>query len=242
MIIYFLLDTAGPRYNIRFLHNFQQYIKCRMRLQDFKVVYICPDHNEKYHTRKLHMDNLLKSMGFKDIVHYKSGTEAYPQCLSLATIGALEKYIDEPILLLEDDIECTGESTDINVPDDVDAVYVGISRTAGHPIENRNVYFAQFEHYSTTQVRVINMLTAHAIFYKSKMYKQAVVELLKREYKTFVNDISISRIQPKYKILAMTRPLFFQSNKFNENPHFNVEASTKVQIFCSEAGWFTKYV
>lgn len=46
-----------------------------MCIQDFKVVYICPDHNEKYHARKLHMGSMLATLGFKDVVHYKSGTD-----------------------------------------------------------------------------------------------------------------------------------------------------------------------
>jgi hypothetical protein len=205
-----------------------------MRIQEYKVIYICPDHNEKYHTRKLHMDNLLTSMGFLDIVHYKSGNEQYPRCLTLALIDILETYIDEPILLLEDDVEFTEVSTDIDIPDDVDAIYLGLSQCAGHPTENYNIYFAKFEPYSSTQVRVMNMLSSHAIFYNSRRYKQAMIDLLKQEWKTFALDISVSRIQPKYKILANMRPLFFQSNKFNQIVNnFSVEWATKIEIVCN---------
>ena len=78
-----------------------------MRLQDFKVVYICPDHNDKYHARKVHMETLLTDLGFKDIVHYKSGTYSYPKCLNDATVDILTTYRYEPILVLEDDVEFT---------------------------------------------------------------------------------------------------------------------------------------
>jgi hypothetical protein len=65
-----------------------------MRIQDFKVVYICPDHNEKYHARKVHMDTMLAELGFKDIVHFKSGTEGYPKCLANANVDILTQYMN----------------------------------------------------------------------------------------------------------------------------------------------------
>lgn len=184
------------------------------------------------------MDNLLKSMGFLDIVHYKSGTEKYPKCLTLALTTVLETYIDEPFLLLEDDVEYTGLSTDIDIPENADAIYLGLSRSAGHPIENRNIYYAQFDHYSSTQVRVMNMLGSHAIFYNSKRYKQAVIDILNKEWKTFALDVSVSRIQPIYNIYANMCPLFFQSNKFNNDSNINVEAGTKLQVASNLYGWF----
>lgn len=62
-------------------------------------LYICPDHNEKYHTRNLHMDNMLDTIGFKDFTHFKSSTENYPTCLNKATIDILENNLDNPILI-----------------------------------------------------------------------------------------------------------------------------------------------
>jgi len=73
-------------------------------ITEFKVVFICPDHNEKYHQRKVHMENMLKKIGFTRIEHYKSSTENYPDCLSKATIDILENNLDSPILIVEDDI------------------------------------------------------------------------------------------------------------------------------------------
>jgi hypothetical protein len=84
----------------------------------------------------------------------------------------------------------------------------------------------------------MNMLGAHAIFYNSKRYKQVVIDLLKKEGKSFALDVSVSRIQPKYNIYANMRPLFFQSRKFNDDPNFNVEAATKLQVASNLYGWF----
>lgn len=201
-------------------------------LTDFKVVYICPDHNEKYHTRKVYMETLLKSKGFKDIVHFKSGTEQYPRCLTIAIRDVLTKYMDEPILVLEDDVEMIN-TMGFSIPINTDAIYLGLSKCASHPTENYNVYYAQFEAYSDTQVKVINMLSAHAILYVSKKYKEAVIHTLEGCIKSldrYISDMEVSKIQKNYNVYANKIPTFYQSNKFNDPTDFNVERATKIQI------------
>jgi hypothetical protein len=196
-----------------------------MKIQDLKVVYICPDHNEKYHKRKLHMDTMLSELGFKDVTHYKSGTEGYPVCLSKATVDILTTYMDTPILILEDDIEFTGVD-DFDFVEDADVIYFGISRSAGHPSQNIDQGVVQFEPYSETQVRIKNMLTTHAILYISKSYKQSVIELLSNCM--IYNDVALSRIQSSFKVLANKRPSFYQSNKYNTGDH--LELYTNFQL------------
>jgi hypothetical protein len=196
-----------------------------MRLQDFKVVYICPDHNDKYHARKVHMETLLMDLGFKDVVHYKSGTYSYPKCLNDATVDILTTYRYEPILVLEDDVEFTGIS-EFEFVHGADAIYFGVSRCAGHPTLNKNEGVCVFKPYSETQVRVLNMLSAHAILYITSQYKEAVCEKL-RSTNGF-NDIAMSRIQPLYRILANKTPSFFQSAKFNAPDHN--EAYTRFKL------------
>lgn len=189
-----------------------------MRIQEFKVVYICPDHNEKYHARKVHMDSMLATIGFTDIVHYKSGTAAYPKCLNDATIDILTTYRNEPIILLEDDVEFTGVDQ-FEFVHGADAIYFGISRCASHPVLEINSGVCSFRPYSDTQVRILNMLSAHAILYITPRYKDAVCEKLRTT--TGFNDIAMSRIQPLYRILANKTPSFFQSAAFNSPGHRN---------------------
>ena len=197
-----------------------------MKITAYKVIYICPDHNEKYHMRKLHMDDLLTKIGFTNIEHYTSGTQNYPSCLNDATVDILQHNLDEPVIILEDDVEWTG--IDEIVDEDADAIYLGISKCAGHPTENIDVGSSVFEKWSDSQVRIINMLSAHAILYKSKQYKMAVITKL-LEYKNIVyhTDVLISRIQPNFIVLACKKPLFYQSSRFN-TPH--VEHCTKFEI------------
>jgi hypothetical protein len=188
-----------------------------MKINELKTTYMCPDHNEKYHNRKLHMDNLLNTIGFKDFTHYLSSTENYPSCLNKATIDILENNLDNPILILEDDVEWTGVQDFIFDPT-ADAIYFGLSRSGGHPTENIHLGDSVFEPWSDSQVKVLNMLSGHAILYISKSYKEAVIKSIKTNT-PYHHDVLLSRLQPNFTILANKKPVFYQSSKFNIGIH-----------------------
>lgn len=201
-----------------------------MKITEFKTFYICPDHNDKYRARKVHIDKLLTQIEIKDFTHYKSSSNAYPDCLSEATIDILQNNLDTPILILEDDIEWTGIE-EIDYDQSCDAIYLGLSKSGGHPTENIHLGCSQFENWSSTQVRVKNMLTTHAILYNSRKYKEDVITILKNNLgNNYYNDVLISRIQNNFTILANKNPIFFQSSKFNNTTHeeewtrFNIDS------------------
>lgn len=149
-----------------------------LKFSDITVVYICPAHNEKYLARKVHMDALCAELGFKEVIHWRSGTEGYPECLNIATIQIMEQFADRPILILEDDVDAQG-LREFEVPDDADAIYLGLSKCGGSKIINRWQGGAIFEPYSTEQARVMNMLSGHAIYYHSAAYRRAVAAYLR---------------------------------------------------------------
>jgi hypothetical protein len=203
-----------------------------MRLQDIKIVFICPDHNERYHKRKLHMENMLARIGCKNVHHYKSGTEKFPICISNSVINILSENIDTPVLILEDDVIFKGIDT-FECDDSVDAVYLGLGKWAGHPTENRNDDCTlKVEPYSMTQVRIKNMLSGHAVFYKSRKYKEAVISILKSNLDgiAWETDVLIARLQPQFTILANMKPLFYQSAVLNTGHNNNAERLTNFQI------------
>jgi hypothetical protein len=198
-----------------------------MKITDLKVIYICPDHNEKYHERKLYMDDLLKKIGFTNIIHYKSGTANYPACLVDATVDILTTYMNEPFLLLEDDVGFTGV-LEFDMPAEADAIYFGLSKYGGSKTINRWDGLATHGPYSATQTRVLNMLAAHAILYISARYKQAVVDaLLPYRNISYNSDVLMSRIQANFNVLALKKPVFYQSSKFNKE---NQEDATKITL------------
>ena len=199
-----------------------------------KVVFICPDNSPKYTARKHMMLWLLETVGFSNIEHFKSENIPYPRGLVQATRDILKKYIDEPVLVLEDDIAYTGIST-IDIPDGADAFYLGLSECAAHPVfQHHALELSKFEQTSSEHtVRILNMLSAHAILYLSRPYKEAVIEAMEYNLiRGYTNDVSIAHLQPSYNIYASKIPSFYQSRAFNPTHEFNinVEDQTNIQI------------
>jgi hypothetical protein len=191
-----------------------------MKLIDIPVIYICPDHNAKYSERKQYTQKLLEDIGFKSITHYKSGTDAYPTCLAKATIDILKNNLnDEPFILLEDDCEpflTLDAMTEITFPEDTDAFYLGFSRYGGSKTRNHWEGNSVIENYSPTHIRVLNMLTTHAVLYKSRRYKEAVIQTMNGIIGKlgYFNDVALSRIQSSYRVYGYYYPFFYQSPKF----------------------------
>jgi hypothetical protein len=188
-----------------------------MKLQDLKVVYICPDHNDKYRAWKEHMVALLASIGFapEKIEHFKSSTEEYPDCLSKAIVEILTKYREEPILILEDDVEFTGLD-EFDRVEEADAIYFGLSIAGGHATNNHADGPCRHIPYSDSQVRLQNMLGGHAILYVSAAYKQDVIKSFQEHMgQKYYNDVLMSRLHPHFLVLANKKPSFYQTARFN---------------------------
>lgn len=188
-------------------------------VRDIPTLYVNPG-TSKYGKRLEHMQQLVQNIGMRDAKHYKSSAKAYPSCLTDTYASILEQHLDdEPLLILEDDVQWNGYHA-IEVPADADAIYLGICRIGhNHSLKKSNTY-AEISHVSDNVVKVHNMLSLHAIVYKSKRFKQAVAELFrKHDNDNNVHcDVLITTLQPHFNVYALRTPLFWQSREFNNAP------------------------
>jgi hypothetical protein len=181
-------------------------------LRKIKTVFICPDHTDKYKERRLHMEKILKHYKFENVTFYKSGQGGFP--LNTATHNILQQNLDDPILILEDDIVFRKNPEFVyEIPETSDAVYFGISGTCmDFEIDrNRMVVRSDYECYNETFFRIKNMLSAHAILYLNKNYKLALCEKLLAVWEP--NDVIMTMLQPDYQIYGVCIPLCWQSAK-----------------------------
>jgi hypothetical protein len=148
-------------------------------------------------------------------------------------MNILKLCLDIPVLILEDDVNYI-DMLEFDFIEEADAIYFGLSATAGHPIKSTCNGNAEFEHYSKNQTRILNMLSTHAILYISRRYKEAVIKAMEECIKIELpSDIAMSRIQKDYLILANKIPTFYQSLEFNEEQRdiqINIEYITKIHI------------
>ncbi len=195
-----------------------------IKLKEISVIFICPDHNQKYNNRKVHIESLLRKLNFNNIIHYKSNSDGYPKSLNDAYLEIFSKY-KPPFLLLEDDVNINVTIPNIlNLPDNTDAFYMGLSSGAGDKFENYDIGNSTFKKESK-YLKVKNMLTTHSILYISNRYVNRIYNLIKTMPQKYYNDIAISRIQSEYNLYTERFPYFYQDEK--QGGH---EKATKIII------------
>lgn len=186
-----------------------------IKLKEIKVIYISPNHNEKYNKRKIHMDHILTKLGFTNIIHYKSSTENYPYCLNKASIDIFSNY-QLPYLLLEDDIESNFDyiPNELILPDNADAFYLGLSTGGGHVISNYDDGNSKFIYLNDSLLKVKNMLSAHAVLYITNKYTNRLKDELIRK-SNYYNDVLFSQNQSLFNIYCNRYCYFYQAKEYD---------------------------
>ena len=136
-------------------------------LREIPAIYINLDTDTE---RRERMESMLNEFGFKTIIRLPAtqNQDRLAAC-SHSHFNALRE-VDAPFIVFEDDCVCKNTNPIINIPDDSDAIYLGISswgRMNGH--SGPCVYYEEVVDFPDV-VRAYNMLGAHAILYLSKEY------------------------------------------------------------------------
>ena len=157
------------------------------------------------------MKKLFKTCGFES--HYRIDAEYTPNSLagcSLSHHNALNE-VEPPFILFEDDCVVKNFKPIIEIPDDADAVYLGISSWGR--MNSHSGPFVQYEDLGDGLLRIYNMLSAHAILYLNQEY----ISLCSRisEQATSIadhQDIGFAEIQRYFNVYAFDDPMFYQSS------------------------------
>ena len=157
------------------------------------------------------MKKLFKTCGFES--YYRIDAEYTPNSLagcSLSHHNALNE-VEPPFILFEDDCVVKNFKPIIEIPDDADAVYLGISSWGR--MNSHSGPFVQYEDLGGGLLRIYNMLSAHAILYLNQEY----VSLCSRisEQATSIadhQDIGFAEIQRYFNVYAFDDPMFYQSS------------------------------
>jgi hypothetical protein len=182
----------------------------KLKLTDIPVVYINLDEQTE---RRENIEKSLNELGFKNIIRVSAFKDrigkrgcAYSHAMAL-------EEIEPPFIVLEDDCVPLNFFDSIEIPDDADAVYLGISswgRMNSH--SGPCVQYEEVENYADL-LRVYNMVGAHAILYINPDY----VDLCKRiAYHGYLisdhHDIGFAEVQKYYDVYAFDSPMFYQTS------------------------------
>jgi len=158
------------------------------------------------------MQKILTECGFETTIRveaYEFSDRHLAGC-SLSHHIALNE-IDPPFIVFEDDCVIKNFSPEITIPDDADAVYLGISSWGR--MNSHSGPFVQYKRLENNLVRVYNMLGAHAILYLSQEYTSLCSKIAKNGYDISDHqDIGFAEIQRYYNVYAFDDPFFYQTS------------------------------
>jgi GR25 family glycosyltransferase involved in LPS biosynthesis len=126
---------------------------------------------------------------------------------------SLLENISTNTLVFEDDIAPTSwAATCLAVPDNTDALYLGISDHGyirGHPLGVKGTVLAS--QYTSTTKRVYNMCSAHAVLYLSNAYLDTAYETTRYCLeKGIAWDLGIAKLHKDFLVLTPNKPWFYQ--------------------------------
>lgn len=183
-----------------------------IKLTSLKVAYI---NLKEYSNRNTTMVNMLTHYGldFIRVEGIKRVRHDEFDPIASAHINALNTGAD---LILEDDCVPFNYRDTIEVPDDADVVFLGISTGTTHTTKPK------YEKLSDEIYRLYDMTTAHAILYITEAGRQwlrTAHDMTARENVGF--DISTAKLMPTINAYGLNSPVWYQ---------FDLESQTKLTL------------
>lgn len=182
----------------------------KLYLLDVPVYYINLDGQDE--KRKL-TESLLKRLGFKYVERLPAIQHEAGRIIGCARshYEILSRNLKPPFIILEDDCILNREfESEVELPDNSDSLYLGISHWGRYL--NHSGPYVHYDRVSDNIVRVYNMLATHAIMYLSQEY----VDICKRisyHYGYEVEnhlDIGFAEVHKLYNVYSFDEPLFCQ--------------------------------
>lgn len=211
----------------------------KINLLSLRVYYINLHKDKKKNIKTL---RLLESLGFKNVTrcpgfltgNYISGSgDAYQNVL-------LSRYDKgEPFILFEDDVEVTHLDHIIDIPDDADAVYLGVSKMGivdGR--DEENLLVNKVPGYNNLY-KINNMLATHAILYLNMEYVKSASDAAQRYLdRGLPHDLGIAENMKDWNVYAFDRPMFIQSPKFRYYTDTAISDLPNVTVLNKTNKWF----
>lgn len=194
-----------------------QRIKMKLQLNSLKY-YILTYRNPK---RREHVLQELRGYDITFIESipqdstYKSGAMGHSKIFD----KAIQKNSFEPFVVLEDDIKKYRDFPDeIQIPNDTDILYIGISKCA---YEKEDWGFQLvYQSHDDNVIRIYNMLSTHGYIICSIRGLLLVQKsLLEGYFKNKPWDIFMTQMQPHYHAYALKRPLIYQCKELGGAEH-----------------------
>lgn len=175
-----------------------------------------------------YMRNMLSDLGFENIIRVEASEfpERHLAGCSLSHFNSLNE-VDVPFIIFEDDCRVKNFNPIIEVPNNADAVYLGVSSWGR--MNSHSGPFVQYEKVDDNLLRVYNMLGAHSILYLSKEYA-SVCSKISIHYSNIADhqDIGFAEVQRYFNVYAFDDPMFYQTSSNGTDQKLTTYPSVEV--------------
>lgn len=181
----------------------------KLNLIDIPVYYINLDEQEEKRKRT---ETMLKQIGFKFVERFSAIRHEAGRIIGCARSHyEILNRAEVPFIILEDDCSLNKEVPQaIELPDNADALYLGISHWGRYL--NHSGPYVHTTKISEDIVRVHNMLATHAILYLSQEYANMCKRISYHFGYEVENhlDIGFAEVHKFFNVYSFDEPLFRQ--------------------------------
>ena len=175
--------------------------------------------------KEKHLEEIFKDYNLKklSVNKYLDKGKQQSACIGINKIidlGLRDQKINQgfnPFIIIEDDVSIFDKiPNQIEIPDDTDFLYIGISKKGLVSNKNcglRNNIYA--DDINNNLVRIYNMLGTHAIIICSAAAAAAYQRSnMENYFKTEAWDLYLCKLQSYYKFYALKKPILYQDKKY----------------------------
>ena len=216
----------------------------KIDLSTIKYYYLTCNNN----TRREHINKEFKNADITEInnentnmIKSQSGAYGFSRMLDIGARNQDPTKPFQPFILLEDDVKKMREIPDsIEVPDNTDILYIGISKWG---VKDRQAdKYICYHHVDEQYIRIYNMLASHGIMICSVAGLIGIQKAMMEAYfcKIHMWDIFTANIQPYYNVYALKRPFVYQYYPIGGNESetcFNIDGNNDIPI---KEDWINK--
>ena len=180
-------------------------------------------------------NNLLVSLGFKKVRRAPGfPSKSHAIGVGMAHQNVLLSRLKDgvvPFCLFEDDIVPKNFKQTISVPDDADAIYLGVSKVGINDKSVTEKVFVDRVDGHEDIFKINNMLAAHAVVYLNYDYVDGLTkEIQVCIDKNIPHDIAMAKYMSQHNVYALDDPMFIQDGKFRHFTNRKISDLDHVEI------------
>lgn len=211
----------------------------KIELSNIKYYYLTCDNDIRREHIKNEFNNTditeINNKHTTNISKYQSGAYGFSRMLDVASRNQDRSKPFQPFILLEDDAKKMREIPEnIEIPNDTDILYIGISKWGIMKGGEADQYKICYDHVDDKVIRIYNMLASHGIMICSVAGLIGLQKAMMEAYFTDKPwDVFTSKIQPYYNVYALKTPFVYQYYRVGGNESetcFNIDGNINIPM------------